>query len=208
MDNSGVPGRKTGTSSQLVYPEVRRIMVYDENEKNDPAGEAETERPSEETDIVEELTKALAAEKERSGANLAGWQRAAADMANYRKRVEQDRSDVMKNANMDLVRRMLPVVDDLGRALQTVPEGLADQPWVEGVRLIERKFLAILEQEGVTPYDALGQVFDPVFHDAVTVEATDPANDGKVIGEIQKGYRFRERVLRPALVRVGKGRAE
>ena len=183
-------------------------MVYDEDEKKEPKVEAEGERLSDETNVVEELTKDLAAEKERSGANLAGWQRAGADLANYRKRVEQDRSDIVKNANSDLVRRMLPVVDDLGRALQTVPEALADQPWVEGVRLIERKFLAILEQEGVTPYDAVGQVFDPVYHDAVTVEPTDAANDGKVIGEIQKGYSFRDRVLRPALVRVGKGRTE
>ena len=203
-----LPFAESGASSKLVHAEVRRIMVYDEDEKNEPAVEAEAESPAEETNVVEELTKALAVEKERSGVNLAGWQRAAADMANYRKRVEQDRSETIKNANSDLVRRMLPVLDDLGRALQTVPEGLADQPWVEGIRLIERKFLAVLEQEGVTPYDAIGQVFDPAFHDAVTVEATDPANDGKVIGEIQKGYRFRERVLRPALVRVGKGRAE
>lgn len=183
-------------------------MVFDE-EKQEPVAGAESERPPDGgVDVVEELKQALVVEKERAAANLAGWQRSQADHANYRKRMEQDRSETVKNANADLIKRMLPVVDDLARALQSVPEAMAGQPWLEGVRMIERKFLAILEQDGVTPYESVGQVFDPAFHDAVTVEPTDAANDGKVIGEIQRGYRMRDRVLRPALVRVGRGRTE
>jgi molecular chaperone GrpE len=192
----------------LVSGEEYCIMGFDEEEKKGAFARAESERPPDEVNIVEDLQQALVVEKERSAANLAGWQRSAADMANYRKRVEQDRSETVKNANADLIKRMLPVIDDLARALQSVPEAMAGQPWLDGVKLIERKFLSVLEQEGVTPYDAVGQDFDPVYHDAVTVEATDPANDGKVIGEIQRGYRIRDRVLRPALVRVGKGRTE
>ena len=179
-------------------------MAYGEEEKRETPVEEDADRPAGENRVVEELQQALAAEKERAEANMAGWQRAAADMANYRKRTDQERGELVKSANADLIRRLLPVVDDMGRALQTIPNEIESQPWLEGVKLIERKFLAILEQEGVTQYDALGQEFDPTYHDAVTVEPTDPANDGKVIGEMQKGYRLRDRVLRPALVRVGK----
>jgi molecular chaperone GrpE len=127
-------------------------------------------------------------------------------MANYRKRTDLERSELLKSANADLIRRLLPVIDDMERGFETIPAELANLPWVEGMRLIGRKMLAILEQEGVTQYSALGEAFDPTFHDAITMEPTDPANDGKVIGEIQKGYKVRDRVLRPALVRVGQGR--
>ena len=183
-------------------------MVYDEEKNATASAEEESEATSADSAVVDDLTKALDEAKAKAEANLAGWQRAAADLANYRKRTDQERSELVKNANADLIRRLLPVVDDMERAFATVPADLIGLPWVEGMTLIERKLLAILEQEGVTQYSALGQEFDPAYHDAVTIEATDAANDGKVVGEIQKGYRFRDRVLRPALVRVGKGRTE
>jgi molecular chaperone GrpE len=180
-------------------------MAYDEEQawNEVTTDEEETGQP---TKHNEELKKALATEKERSEANMAGWQRAAADLANFRKEVERQRSETVKNANADLLRRLLPVLDDMERAFQKLPADLANVPWVDGMRLIEQKMLSILEQEGVTPYNALGQEFDPAFHDAIMMEDTDPENDGKVVGEILQGYRFRDRVLRPALVRVGKGR--
>lgn len=154
--------------------------------------------------LIEALTKALATEKERADANMAGWQRAAAEWANYRKRAEQERSELVKNANADLIRRWLSIIDDMERAFQKIPADIAGVPWVEGMRLIERKLMVTLEQEGVTRYDAIGQDFDPAYHDAIAVEETDAEHDGKVVGEILKGYRLRERVLRPAMVRVGK----
>ena len=186
-------------------------MAYDEEKGRNEAhtDEEETEQVTDENEHEkenEELKKALAAEKERSDANLAGWQRATADLANFRKEVERQRGDTVRNANADLLRRLLPIVDDMERAFQTLPADLAKVPWVDGIRLIERKTLSIFEQEGVTPYSALGQEFDPAYHDAIAMEDTDPENDGKVVGEIVQGYRFRDRVLRPALVRVGRGR--
>jgi molecular chaperone GrpE len=177
----------------------------DEQEIKVNVTQEETQAPNQEK-LIAELMQAVAQEKERAEANLAGWQRAAADLANYRRRSEQERSELVKNANADLVRRLLPILDDMERAFQTIPSDLAAVPWAEGIRLIERKILATLEQEGVTRYDAVGQDFDPSLHDAVVMEETDPANDGKVVGEILKGYRMNDRVLRPALVRVGKGR--
>jgi molecular chaperone GrpE len=190
----------------MAYHEEKNEPITGEEQQASVEHDEEAGPASTDETLLNELKQGLAAEKERAEASLAGWQRAAADLSNYRKRSEQERSELVKNANADLIRRLLPVIDDMERAFQTVPADLAPLPWVEGMRLIERKLLTILEQEGVTPYDALGLEFDPAFHEAVTLEATDAANDGKVIGEIQKGYRLRDRVLRPALVRVGKGR--
>jgi len=181
-------------------------MVCD-NERND-VSTVEKEQVVDYEKMLEETRQILAAERERAEANLAGWQRAAADLANYRKRVEQERNELIKTANADLIRRLLPIVDDMERAFQAIPNELTSQPWVEGIQLIKRKFLSILEQEGVTPFDSLGQPFDPAYHEAITMEETDEANDGKVVGEIQKGYRFHDRVLRPALVRVGRAKKE
>ena len=188
-------------------------MAFDET-KNDKTlddirestKEEEKSAYSAETSNLEQLSKSLAEAQAKAEANMAGWQRAAADLANYRRRSEQERNELVKSANADLIRRILPVLDDFGRGLQTIPASESSEPWVEGMRLIERKLLAILDQEGVTPYDALGQDFDPALHEAVTHEPSEPDQDGKVIGELQKGYRLRDRVLRPAMVRVGRGR--
>ena len=182
-------------------------MAFFDANRNGETNDAVGQTPAE-TSKLEELTKALAEAQAKADANLAGWQRSAADMANYRKRTDQERSELVKSANADLIRRLLPILDDFGRGLQAIPASDASQPWVEGMRLIERKLLAILDQEGVTPYDAQGQDFDPALHEAVTYEPSDPEQEGKVIGEVQKGYRLHERVLRPALVRVGRGRTE
>lgn len=190
----------------MAYEDEKRESTNAEGRQSPLFDEEGDVRTSGAEKTIDELAQALSAEKERAEANLAGWQRAAADFQNYRKRTEQERSDLVRNANADLIRRFLPVIDDMERAFQTIPPDITSLPWVEGMKLIERKFLSILEQEGVTPYDAVGQEFDPAFHEAVTHEPSDAADDGKVIGEIQKGYRLRDRVLRPALVRVGKGR--
>lgn len=132
-------------------------------------------------------------------------QRLAADFANYRKRNESDRTDFAKFAKADLISKLLDVVDGYDRAVQAVPRDLEAQPWVEGMRLVERKFRAILQAEGVEPVDAVGTRFDPYLHDAVAqVESDEP--EGTVIEEFQKAYRLHDRVIRPALVSVAKSR--
>lgn len=176
--------------------------------EEDAAQEEATVTRSAETTEREQVLQALAEAQAKAEANLAGWQRAVADLANFRRRSDQERSELVKSANADLIRRLLPVLDDFARGLQAIPADEDKQPWVEGMRLIERKLLSIFDQEGVTPFDALGQDFDPALHDAVTFEASEPDTEGKVIGEVQKGYRLRDRVLRPAMVRVGKGRTK
>jgi molecular chaperone GrpE len=161
----------------------------------------ERENNVQEQESVDELKQQLAKEKERAEANLSSWQRTAADFQNYKRRVEQEREEGARLANAALIINLLPLVDDLERALDSVDTRLAGMTWLDGVRLIDRKFKALLDMSGVTEIEADGQDFDPNIHEAVTFG---PGEENKVISVVQKGYRLGGRVLRPALVVVGK----
>jgi molecular chaperone GrpE len=154
---------------------------------------------------VESLKKALDEEKVKAQDYLANWQRSQADFINYKKRIEQERNETIKFANAMLTLDLLPVLDDLERALDNVTPKLAGFTWVDGIGLIYRKLRAILEGHGLTEIKALGQPFDPNLHEAVLYG---DGEEGKVIEELQKGYKLHDRVLRPTLVKVGKGKEE
>jgi len=158
------------------------------------AGEEELER------LRGELEEARA----QAAEYLEGWQRTQAEFANYRKRQEAEWQQRVQMGNAALIARILPVLDDLDRALQTVPTGLESLTWIEGVFLIKRKLEMILESEGVRPIQTEGQTFDPLYHEAVTYEEMEGYEDGQIIGEVQRGYTLGERVIRPALVRVAR----
>jgi molecular chaperone GrpE len=150
---------------------------------------------------IEDLQRVLEATREQSDENLRSLQRTAADFANYRRRVDEERQGLSTFSNAMLIGRLLAVLDDFDRALQNVPEE-THEGWVDGVRLVERKLRSLLEAEGVTQIEALGQPFDPNLHEAVDTEETADLPDNQVIGELQRGYRLGDRVLRPSLVRV------
>ena len=149
-----------------------------------------TENP----DLAEALAKADSFYK--------SWQRSAADFANYKRRVEQERGESARFASAALVINLLPVYDDLERAVGSVDANLAGLNWVQGVVAIQRKFWHMLEAMGVNEVAAAGESFDPAFHEAV---ARQPGDDNKVLHVVQKGYRLGDRVLRPAMVIVGEG---
>lgn len=153
---------------------------------------------------VTALERELAQAREQASEYLDGWQRARAELANYKKRVEQDRGNARQQASASLLTKLLPVLDDFERAFQALPEELSKAPWVEGVQLVQRKLQAVVEQEGVTVIETEGQSFDPNYHEAVTYEEADGYEEGQIIVEVQKGYKLEDRVLRPALVRVAK----
>ncbi len=177
-------------------------MIEEERtNKSEPATEAE-EPEAKVVEDLEELQKALAEAKEKADANLSGWQRAQADFANYKRRSEQEKGEAGKSANAALLLELLPVMDDLERALASIPPEAAEQGWVGGIRLIERKWKAYLEQQGLAPIKAIGEQFDPRFHEALK---QDIGKEGTVIQEIQKGYMLGDRVLRPSKVIVGNG---
>jgi molecular chaperone GrpE len=154
---------------------------------------------------VESLEQALAAEKKKAEEYLASWQRAQADFINYKRRTEQERQEFNSFANANLILGLLPVVDDLERALNAIPEEFSGDDWVEGVKLVERKFKTVLEGQGVKPILSLGMAFDPNFHEALR---QDKGQEGMVIGELQKGYMLNDKLLRPARVVVGSGEVE
>jgi len=158
--------------------------------------------PVSETDTLEGLQARLAAITAEKEENLRGWQRAQADFLNYRRRAEQERADLIRNAEGELVLHLLPVVDDFNRALAGLPPELQGLTWVDGILLIERKLRAVLESHGVTPIEAIGKPFDPYEHEAVLRDG-DPGEATTVVGELQKGYRLHDRVLRPTMVKVG-----
>jgi molecular chaperone GrpE len=154
-----------------------------------------------EPDDVDALRARLREEKERAESHFASWQRAAADFQNFKRRMEQERAEVGRLANAALVINLLPLMDDLERALRTVDTKLAGLTWIDGIWLIYRKFQAVLENAGVKEIEADGQPFDPNVHEAIG-EAE--GEEGKVVSVVQKGYALGDRVIRPAMVIVGK----
>jgi molecular chaperone GrpE len=150
---------------------------------------------------IESLERDLAEARGQADEHLRNWQRAAADFSNFRRRTEEERGTVSQFAAALLIGKLLAVLDDFDRALENVPED-AHESWVDGVRLVERKLRNVLESEGVSPIEALGRPFDPNVHEAVVHEETTEYPDNEVIGELQRGYRLHDRVLRPALVKV------
>ena len=135
---------------------------------------------------------------------LEGWQRARAEFANYKKRVERELKDSHSSAAGSVLKDMLPVIDDLERAMNNVPEDLQGNAWIGGVTMIQRKLNKILENYQVTVLDPTGEPFDPNLHEAIGMEDSDDVESGHVTATMQKGYVLGERVLRPALVRVAK----
>ncbi len=154
---------------------------------------------------VGELKQALAEEKGKAESYLANWQRAQADFINYKRRSEQEREEISKFANSALMLNLLPVLDDLERAFASIPDHLTKVSWVDGVRLIEHKLRASLEMQGLSPIKAVGEPFDPHLHEALR---QDKGKEGIVIEEVQKGYKFHDRVIRPSRVVVGNGEGE
>jgi molecular chaperone GrpE len=154
---------------------------------------------------VDKLKQQLEAAEQEAAENKANWQRMAADFANYRRRTEQDREQMLGLANEVLLSKLLVVVDDFDRAIANVPPEIKSNSWVEGITAIDRKLDLLLASEGLTPIDALNKPFDPHEHDAVVQEDRDDLTEGTITAELQRGYRIRDRVLRPAMVAVAKG---
>ena len=151
------------------------------------------------------LKALLEDERQKAQAYMQNWQRAAADYQNFKRRVEEERAETSRFANAALLINLLPLLDDLERALQTVDSHLAGLTWVDGIRLILRKFQAVMDMAGVQEIQADGQTFDPAVHEAV---AQQPGDENKVLSVVQKGYKLGDRVIRPAMVIVGSGEGQ
>jgi molecular chaperone GrpE len=151
---------------------------------------------------LEPLIKDLAEAQSKRDEYLDGWQRSMAEFSNYKKRIERDREQTQQNLTGALIKRYLEVADDLERALKTRPTEGDGAAWANGVELIYRKLVTILDGQGVKPMDVLGQPFDPNRHEAIGQVENAALPSGYIVEIIQTGYVIGERVLRPALVRI------
>ncbi len=153
-------------------------------------------------ELTTSLEEQLEAARAEAARNLDGWQRTQAEFANARKRFEKQRADTYIDANVELVAKLLPLLDDFERALESVPEDDQGDPWVAGVQLVHRKMLSVLEEMNVWPVAAVGEPFDPNYHEALSQEPSDEHESGIIVRELRRGYRLGDRVIRPSLVTV------
>jgi molecular chaperone GrpE len=158
---------------------------------------------TENQDPVQESVAALSAERDQLAAEKAELQdrvlRAQAEFQNLKKRTERERLELFEYASMEAVRTLLPVLDDFERAMKTES---ADKEYVAGIELIYGRFYEALKKLGLEPLESAGKPFDPQIHHAVDMVETDEAPDHTVLDEFQRGYNFKGRLLRPAMVKV------
>jgi len=189
-----------GDRRDAVVVPVQVVETAAESEAEEMAGTA----PELEADPLAALRAELEAAQAQADEYLDQWRRSAAQFSNYKKRVEREQSEFTRLANATLISRLLPILDDFDRAFETVPPNLSGMTWIGGLALIQRKLRMTLEQEGVEVIETEGQFFDPQLHEAVTYEEAEGFEEGQIIGELQKGYKLGERVLRPSMVRVAR----
>jgi len=147
----------------------------------------------------EDVNVRLEEAESRAADYLDSLQRERAAFQNFKKRVEREREEQRRVIEADVLLKLLPIMDDFQRAVAALPPG---NDWAEGVLIIERKLERFLEDQGVTPMDVLGEEFDPAYHEAVGVDDNPNVASGTITRVLQRGYLFRDRVLRPAMVRV------
>jgi molecular chaperone GrpE len=137
---------------------------------------------------------------------LAALQRERAEFVNYKRRTAEERERELGLAGEDLIRKVINLADDFDRAIENRPEALVGDGWADGIAAIDRKLRQLLESEGVAPIPAgPGTPFDPRQHEAIASVAGSGRPDGTVVEEVRRGYRLRDKVIRPALVAVAAG---
>ena len=172
------------------------------HDAHEPEGRSETADPTDSRAVssmetkIAELESALAEAKDRR-------LRLAADFDNFKKRSRQEQLETIQHASADLIGRLLPVLDDLSNVLEHRPAGI-DESWVKGLELSVRKLEDALSIHGLQPIESVGARFDPKQHEAVGQEESTEHPEDTVVSELRRGYRLRDRVVRPALVKVAR----
>ncbi len=157
---------------------------------------------------IEQLKAEQEAARQQADEYLGLLQRERAEFANYKRRTAEERERELGLAGEDLIRKVIALADDFDRAIDARPKDIAASSWVDGIAAIDRKLRALLESEGVNQIDASpGRPFDPREHDAIANVPGSGRRDGEIVEEVRRGYRLRDRVIRPALVAVADGHA-
>ncbi|WDT77216.1 MAG: nucleotide exchange factor GrpE [Candidatus Manganitrophus sp.] len=180
---------------------------FEESKGPATAEDAPAESPGK---VIETLRAGYEKKEEEARQAQERFMRTLADFENYKKRAQRDQSDALKYANEKLIKELLPVIDNLERALAHSRETRDFDRMMEGVELIRKQLLSALGKFGVVPIESLNQPFDPSLHQSIgqiEVEEGSDAKENQVIGETQKGYHLNDRVLRPSLVMIAKKKA-
>jgi molecular chaperone GrpE len=180
---------KTTAAPVEKHPPTAPVPVQDE------AASAEADRESKGTDPLEEATKLAAENRDR-------WLRAVADLENFKKRSAQERTKLIKYQNEDLLRDLLTISDNLERALSHCDEKTASSGLVEGIRLVANMLKDTMSKYGVSAIECIGKPFDPTFHEAIGKAPGTGAAPNTVVQELEKGYMYHDRLLRPAKVTI------
>jgi molecular chaperone GrpE len=191
--------RKKKDEREHLDPEKRNGNGSGSSVESSPApGDPETHKE------IEELKKKLEEKEKEARENYDRFLRLAADLENYKKRAAREKEDYIKFANEDLMKTILPFVDNLERAVNHAEKVSDTGVMVEGVRLTVQQVLQALNKFGLSSFESVGKPFDPAMHEAMLVVETDQHEPNKVLEEFQKGYLFNDRLLRPATVSVSK----
>jgi molecular chaperone GrpE len=189
--------------------------VTEEQLQPEPTEEQESETDAVQDEIVAESTDAgteaaaipsleeqVAVAEAKAAEYLDGWQRARAELANFKKRTEREREQARAMLQAEIVIGLLPILDDFDLAMNSLTDDIAGHDWVGGIEQIRRKLQSQLAVTGLSEIEALGQPFDPELHEAVMQRSVPEAEAGSVVEIMRKGYRLGDRVIRPAMVVV------
>lgn len=165
--------------------------------------EADQDADSDESELsYSELENKLSEVEAQATEYLDGWQRSRAEFANARKRLDRERIEARNRASAEYAARILPVLDDFERAMENVPPDIETNSWFEGLLLVSRKLTLLLEEMKVEKIEAVGQPFDPNYHEALSLKEVEGVESGIVVEELQTGFRLGDRIIRPSLVNV------
>lgn len=152
----------------------------------------------------------LKAQAEKGKESYDQYLRTYAELENARKRFSKEKSELAKFANTELILAILPIIDNFDRALESIKKNgeqnseLVENPVLAGVELIRKQFHVFLDQQGVKPFNSVGEKFDPHRHEALMEVEMEDKEEGIIVEEIQKGYYLRDRLIRPAVVKIAK----
>jgi molecular chaperone GrpE len=193
--------RKKKEDRERIDPEKEKEGVSNDTLESSPGKEGEGEDQNRE---VEELRRKLAEKEKEAKDNYDRYLRMAADFENYKKRAAKEKEDYVKFGNEDLIKAILPFIDNLERAVSHAEKVHETGVMIEGVRLVLQQILQALNKFGLSSFESVGKPFDPARHEAMLVVETDQHEPNQVVEEFQRGYLLRDRLLRPATVSVSK----
>lgn len=197
--------KKTETDPEIQRIDPDKMEARKDSGDGENGNTADSTDPAEGADALDDLTVKLEAAEQEAKESYDRFLRASAEFENYKKRAAREMDEFRKYANESLLREFLPVVDNLERAIQSSAGNEATNDsdnLIDGVDMTLKEVLRVFEKFVIKPIDALGERFDPTFHQAVMQEENDNQPENTILRELQKGYKIHDRLLRPSMVVV------